>query len=418
MHLLLIEPDTKSIAPNLALLKWATWAEENNHTYQYIIGKKEFLKKEPDIILMSCIFSFYSEAYKKLIHHYHFLFPKARFLVGGAFPTLNPKWFKENFPYTEVHEGTHPDIEDLSPKYSIIRRELISLDILKQDVLKSPDNKQLKKQLSSDIRKDWSRKIIGYASRGCVNACKYCAVSKLEGKMRSFPTIKPMLEKGIKEIKNPTGVVLYDNNFTAHEYFDNICDELEECKLPVDIHGLHVSDFTEHHAERFARLKWGAQHEAGTAYMRFSFDFVGYQPHIHRALKLVEKHKIKAAFFCYMLFNWVDSPDDFWKRIVQAQEMTDDVGRTIFLFPQRFEPLDSLERNKFVGTKWDKELVAGVVKLYTFMHGFLPVTTSHNIFNWIGYTKEEFFDNARKFATDKTFKLVKKEGVAPKTFKL
>ncbi|MFA5031241.1 MAG: hypothetical protein WC495_06685 [Patescibacteria group bacterium] len=408
MHLLLIEPDIdvilkqkslfktekkkireskviKYIAPNLAMLKWATWAENNGHTYQYVIGKKHIFQKEPDLILISCIFSFYSKEYTDIINYYRETFRNAKFIIGGAFPTLNPEWFKAKFPYAEIHQGIRPEIEDLVPNYAVT---------------------------------PWSKKIIGYASRGCVNACKYCAVSKLEGKMRSFPTIRPMIEKGIKEIGNPTGIVLYDNNFTAHEYFDNICDELEEFGLPVDIHGLHVSAFNEHHAERFARLKWGAQHEAGTAYMRFSFDFVGYQPHIHRALKLVEKHKIKAAFFCYMLFNWVDSPDDFWKRIVQAQEMTDDVSRTIFLFPQRFEPLDSLERNKFVGTKWDKELVAGVVKLYTFMHGFLPVTTSHNIFNWIGYTKEEFFDNARKFATDKTFKLVKKNGDPPKTFKL
>lgn len=152
--------------------------------------------------------------------------------------------------------------------------------------------------------------------------------------------------------------------------------------------------------------------------MRFSFDFVGYQQHILRALKLAEKYQIKAAFFCYMLFNWVDSPDDFWKRIVMAQEMTDEVGRTIFLFPQRFEPLDALTRNGYIGPKWDKELVTGMTRLYTFMHGFLPVTTSHNIFNWIGYTKEEFLDNARKFATKKHFKLEKKQSEAPKHLKI
>lgn len=412
MHYFLIEPDInnvftqttlmppikkkeehtiiKYIAPNLAMLKWATWAEQHGHTFQYIIGKK-VPKQTPDIILMSCIFSFYSEEYLDLIIFYKRKFPKAQFIVGGAFPTLNPKWFKDTLssrgygPLVEVHEGIHPDIEDLPLKYSIA---------------------------------PWSRKIIGYASRGCVNTCKYCAVSKLEGKMCSFPTIRPLLETGIKEIGNPTGVVLYDNNFTEHQYFDNICDELEEFGLPVDIHGLHVSSFNEHHAERFARLKWGSQHEAGTAYMRFSFDFVGYQQHILRALKLAEKYQIKAAFFCYMLFNWVDSPDDFWKRIVMAQEMTDEVGRTIFLFPQRFEPLDALTRNGYIGPKWDKELVTGMTRLYTFMHGFLPVTTSHNIFNWIGYTKEEFLDNARKFATKKHFKLEKKQSEAPKHLKI
>ena len=379
MHILLVEQDTPRIAPNIALMKFATWAEINGHTWKYVIGEKNFLKQSPDLVLSSLIFSFYSKQYRECLVHYRRLYPNARFIVGGAFPTLNPKWFKDHLPFADVHEGINPEIEDLPLKYSL-----------------EPTNK----------------KIVGYASRGCTNSCKYCAVSKLEGEMRSFPTIKPMIDNGLKEIKNPSGIVLFDNNFTCHRYFDQICDELEEFKLPVDIHGLHVSSFTEHHAERFARLKWGSQHEQGTAYMRFSFDFVGYQPHILRALKLAEKHQIKAGFFCYMLFNWVDSPDDFWKRIVQAQEMTDETGRTIFLFPQRFEPLDALGRNKFVGAKWDKDLVTGMVRLYTFMHGFLPVTPSHNIFRWIGHTKEEFLDNARKFATQPHFRLEKKPAAA------
>jgi hypothetical protein len=385
MHILLVEADVKRIAPNLAMLKWATYADQRSDSFQYVIGKKNFLKQTPDLILMSCIFSFYSEEYRQLLVHYKRLFPKARVMVGGAFPTLNPEWFKQNLPFADVHEGIHSDIENLPLKYSIA---------------------------------PWSKKIVGYASRGCTNACKYCAVSKLEGRMRSFPSIRPMIDNGLNEIKDPSGIVLYDNNFTEHEYFDKICDELEEYGLPIDIHGLHVSSFTDHQAERFARLKWGAQHEAGTSYMRFSFDFVGYQAHILRALKLAEKHQIKAGFFCYMLFNWVDSPDDFWKRIVMAQEMTDEVGRTIFLFPQRFEPLDALTRNNYIGAKWDKDLVTGMVRLYTFMHGFLPVTTSHNIFNWIGHTKEEFLDNARKFATVKKFRLEKKNCPPPKVLQM
>jgi 5,10-methenyltetrahydromethanopterin hydrogenase len=35
-------------------------------------------------------------------------------------------------------------------------------------------------------------------------------------------------------------------------------------------------------------------------------------------------------------------------------------------------------------------MVRGLVKLYTHIHGFIPVTKSGNIFRWIGYTKEEF----------------------------
>ena len=374
MKLLLVEADVKRIAPNLAMMKFATWAERNGHTSEYVIGEV-VPKTTPDMVLMSCIFSFYSKTYKETFEHYRKLFPKASFKVGGAFPTLNKRWFNENIPFAEVHEGMNPEIEDLPLKYSIAT---------------------------------WSNKIVGYSSRGCVNKCKYCAVPQLEGGMSSSESIKPMIDNGLKEIKNPTGIVLYDNNFTEHQYFDKICDELETYNLPLDIHGLHVSSFTEHMAERFARLKWGAQHEKGTAYLRFSFDFIGYEKHILRALRLVEKYKIKAGFFCYMLFNWTDSPDDFWNRIIKAQAMTDEVGRTIFLFPQRYEPLDALKRNQYIGPKWDDNMVRGVVKLYTWMHGFLPTTKSKNLFNWIGRTKEEFFQHAINFATVKGYRIDRK----------
>jgi hypothetical protein len=294
-----------------------------------------------------------------------------------------PEWFETNFPSNpffnfgkvEIHRGMSEKIEKLPPKYSLV-----------------PENK----------------KIVLYASRGCPNKCGYCMVPKLEGEMKSFKSIKHILLHGKGEIPDATGVVLYDNNFTAHEYFDNIVDELKEFDLPVDIHGLHVSCFTEHHAKRFSELKWGAQHESGTAYLRFSFDFVKYERDIRRALEWVEKYKIKAGFFCYMLFNWRDTPHDFWKRIMLAQNMVDDIGRTIFLFPQRFEPLYALERNKFIGKHWTKEKVVGIVKLYTFMHGFLPLTKSKNLFRWIGETEDEFWHHVNNFSSIKNYRLVKK----------
>jgi hypothetical protein len=43
-------------------------------------------------------------------------------------------------------------------------------------------------------------------------------------------------------------VVLFDNNFLAHPYFDNIIDELVDFGLPVDIHGLHAGNCTMNHA--------------------------------------------------------------------------------------------------------------------------------------------------------------------------
>ncbi len=76
------------------------------------------------------------------------------------------------------------------------------------------------------------------------NKCRYCAVPTLEGPMKSFKSIKHMLISAKQDMPEARSVVLYDNNFTEHEYFDNIVDELIDFGLPCDIHGLHVDSFT------------------------------------------------------------------------------------------------------------------------------------------------------------------------------
>lgn len=397
MKYLLVEPKVKAKAPNIALMKWARWCELNNHEYQYIRGKLE-PKFTPDHIYMSCIFSYNADTYERTINYYRKLFSGASITVGGVFPSLYPQWFEErwiknritttmdNVRLFNIHCGLHQDIENLTPKYNV----------------------QIDYQ---DDKPPYPRdKIVLYASRGCVNKCGYCAVPRLEGDMKSFKTIQHMLEAGRNEIENPTAVVLYDNNFTEHQYFDDIVQELIDFDVPVDIHGLHVDAFTEHHAELFAKLKWGSQNTNGTPYLRFSFDKLEYANNIERALTYVKKYDIKAQFFCYMLFNFTDSPDDFWWRLQKAQEIVDKVGKAIYLFPQRYEPfkpsskkesLRGLKRNQYIGPKWTEEMVTGLVKMYTHIHGFMSITQSRNLFNWIGHTKEEFFRKIKECATGK-----------------
>ena len=383
MNYLLVEPKVKRIAPNIALMKWATWCEQNGHEIEYVVGEV-LPETEPDVIIMSCVFSFYSKKYLSHVNYYKDKFPQSRFLVGGPFPSNNPQWWYDNCQGVEVHEGVYEDIDHLPPKYSI-----------------DPSNKRM----------------VMYASRGCTRKCKYCTVPKLEGAMKGFPSIREQIKHGLIETPDMKSIVLYDNNFTAHPYFDDIIEELVEFGLPVDIHGLHVSEFTEHQAKQMARIKWAAQSPSGkgTAYTRFSYDHMGYQKHVNRALGYSVKHKIKASFFCYMLFNFEDTPHDFWKRLVLSQQMVDTHGKSIYIFPQRFEPLGALERNTYTGEHWTKEQVAGVVKLYTFIHGFLPLTTTRNLFNWIGYSYEEFLQNIDDFATIKGHRLIKKTTEAPST---
>jgi hypothetical protein len=393
MNVLIVEPKLTSIAPNIALMKLARLCELNGYDFQYIRGcvKTNFI---PDRIYMSFIFTYYSAIYEKTIDFYKRLYPNAEIIIGGVFPTLFPNWFdksKWKNPFFDIdrfyiHRGMYSDIETLIPKYNI--------DIIEED--KTSKDKQNRNS------------IVLYSSRGCTNKCKYCAVPTLEGKMKSYHSIKDNLEIGLKELPNAKSVVLYDNNFTAHEYFDNIVDELIDFGLPVDIHGLHVSAFTEHQAEKLAKLKWGSQGlEKSTAYIRFSFDKIEYRKHVDRALSYVKKYNIGAEFFCYMLYNFTDSPHDFWMRLVYSQEISKKYGKYIFLFPQRYEPFDAMKKYQYVGEKWTQEYASGIRKMTTWLHGFLSIFPNGNLFRWIGFTEKEFFEKVYKFGTKKNYRLIK-----------
>lgn len=407
MKYLLIEPATTSIAYNIALMKWARWCEMHGYEYEYVRGIVE-PNIIPDHMVMSCIFTFYWKKYVKTINHYLEKFPKSDLTVGGVTASIHPEWFYQEWGKpnlfmngiggrVNVHKGTHPEIEPLVPKWNV--------DVHDEDFYKSEriKNRALNKK----------KKIVMYASRGCVNKCGYCMVPKIEGDMKSFESIKEYLEVSKKELPDASSIVLYDNNFTEHTFIHNIIDELINHGMPVDIHGLHVDSFTDDIAKHMSQLKFASQNEGATAYTRFSFDKMKYRDNIFRALKLSEKHKIGASFFCYMLFNFVDSPFDFWKRLVLSQEMTEEVGRNIYLFPQRYEPFDSKDKYKYIGKKWTQEQAAGVKRMATFLHGFLPTTKTRNVFNWVGHNYEEFINNAERMGITTKQRLIKKEGSPP-----
>lgn len=396
----MVEPNVPSIAYNIALMKFCRLCEDFGYEYEYVRGMIE-PNIIPDKIIMSFIFTFYANRYEKIVDYYLKRFPEADILIGGVFPSINPRWFKKDKwkNRVKIHQGKYLKIENLIPKYNT--------SIIDEDVNKS------KRTIDKMILK--KKKIVTYASRGCVNKCGYCVVPKLEGNMKSFKSIIKTLEIGHRELPQATSVVLYDNNFTEHRYIDNIIDELIDFGLPVDIHGLHVESFSEKIAKRFSQLKWASQNErSGRAYLRFSFDKMKYEKDIENALKYTIDFNINADFFCYMLYNWTDSPDDFWYRMVTAQKLATKYGKMINLFPQRFEPFSALRKNRYVGKNWNTTLLNGIHWMLSWSHGFLTLTPSKNLFRWFGYSKEEFFENCFKLAEDKNQKIQKKkEGDVP-----
>ena len=378
---LLVEPKIKAVAPNIALMKFARWCELQGSEYQYVRGIV-YPKITPDQILMSCVFSYHSKLYENTINHYLRLFPNAKVTVGGVFPSLNAEWFDKWNGAVNVHKGLCPEIEDIAPKYDV--------NILSEDENPYPRNK-----------------IVLYSSRGCPNKCRFCSVPIVEGGLKPYKSISGILNSA--NMPHADAVVLFDNHFLANPYFDNIIDELVDFGLPVDIHGLHAGSFTRHQAKRFAELKWGSQSgNSNTSYLRFSFDRIKYAEDIRKALRYVVDYDIKANFLCYTLYNWMDSPDDFYKRIQIAQQIVDEVGESIQLFPMRYEPLNALERKQYIGKHWNNELLKGIDRICENTHRFLTISRSRALFNYIGHTKDEFFQNVLKMGTDYKYEIEKK----------
>jgi hypothetical protein len=70
----------------------------------------------------------------------------------------------------------------------------------------------------------------------------------------------------------------------------------------------------------------------------------------------------------YVLFNHTDSPQDFFERIRDLMEWG------AVSYPMRFEPLDSLVKNKYVAPRWTRELIEMVTDARRVLgtHGAFP----------------------------------------------
>jgi hypothetical protein len=72
--------------------------------------------------------------------------------------------------------------------------------------------------------------------------------------------------------------------------------------------------------------------------------------------KLKEVGFTGRRIFVYTLYNFKDNPQDFWERVCDLMDWG------VAVYPMRFEPLDSLEKNKYIAPSWNKEHVEMVAK--------------------------------------------------------
>lgn len=323
MHVLLVEPKYYTRFPPLGLLKLASYHRRRADTVELVRGEA-VPNKRPSMIYVTSLFTYAWRPVHTAVRYYKMLYPDAEVWLGGIYASLLPDHAALSGA-DRIYERTFQDAEGLMPEYSLVP--------------------------------EWDGSIL-FASRGCVCKCPYCVVPKLEGE------IKP-IEQPIKELIYPTHtrIILWDNNILASSNWSEIFDQLEEIGLRVDFNqGLDARLISEKVAERLSRLKMGIT--------RLAYDTPNMKPHLKRAIDNLSEAGIrKRSIVIYTLYNYTDTPDDFFHRVLDLLEWG------VVSYPMRFEPLCTLEKNRYVSSKWEKrslEMVADARRVIGYGGAFPP----------------------------------------------
>ena len=182
---------------------------------------RDYYKKPRwDIVGVTTLFTFYWDITIRTIEFAKRICKDVRNVqVGGVLASVHPERLEQETgvkPHVGVLNITHfKGDAPLRRPYSNVVIDELPLDYSILDEI--------------DYEYPESDAFYGYATRGCVNHCKFCVVPIIEPTYESFIP----LEGKVRQIKERFGdqrnMLLLDNNVFASKRFDDIIDEIRSC---------------------------------------------------------------------------------------------------------------------------------------------------------------------------------------------
>lgn len=236
--------------PNLALLKIAGFLRDNGYTrkttesntdgntYELLTNECNFEKlQELDHIYISCVFSFTLDNPPLLLESLlsnQRLANKIHMGGTGSYANLS---IEEGF--AEEREADMHLLENdkflntLCNKFGTqgidMRRQMPDYHLYDEFIGVMENIKK-----SPAYYKDYKEYSIGFLTRGCFRRCPFC-VNKLERKAMPYSNLNDFLDNEIDEstgkLKRPY-IYLWDDNFLASPYWEQLLDELIATKRP------------------------------------------------------------------------------------------------------------------------------------------------------------------------------------------
>ena len=365
MNILLLEPSYKNKYPPLGLMKIATYHKNDNVVFAKGEDDPKLREYEWDRVYITTLFSFEWKNIEKCIDKAIQIVngKRTRIFVGGISASLMTeefnsvvKWNGIRFirgllsdaPATSLNltpddfgfEDKHSTpIEELPPDYGIL--DQIEYTYPVHDAY------------------------FGYASRGCIRKCSFCGVPKLEGEQRIMPPITNLVNSIIESHGEKKDLILMDNNVTAAPNYNEIISEIVDlgftpgAKLHRDGRKLKRRvDFNQGVDSRIlaknpALMK--GMSKICIDPLRIAFDHLGLQKPYQKSIREAADHGI-TSLSNYMLYNFHDTPDDLYKRLVLNIELNLELDIRIWSFPMRYQPVDIKDRS-FIGKNWNKHFL-------------------------------------------------------------
>jgi hypothetical protein len=92
----------------------------------------------------------------------------------------------------------------------------------------------------------------------------------------------------------------------------------------------------------------------------------------------------------YILYNFRDTPRDFYERLKINVHLNEELGTQIYSFPMKYVPLNAKDRT-FIGGRWNRRLLRGVQCILLATRGL--VSTKRNFFEAaFGESYERFLE--------------------------
>jgi len=234
-------------------------------------------------------------------------------------------------------------------------------------------------------------------TKGCIRSCKFCAVPKLEKEFGYLTQVEEQVESVNEAYGERQNLVVLDNNILG-------IDEIRERIADIGKIGFERGAIR-NGRKRYVDFNQGIDARIISKYpdlaghlasiclspVRLAFDINSpkMENAYRRAITLLAKQGFN-TFTNYMLFNYDDTPRDFYHRLFVNAELNEQLGIRITGFPMRYIPMSDAKRG-YVSPKWQWRYLRGIQCILLATHGLVSPHTDF-IHAAFGSSYEEFLE--------------------------